>query len=122
MERKQEEQARQMKELQSQTECLWRENDRLWAQIKKSHDLGKDVRDSGCAAQLIALDKGKETIAPDNIDTPADNELSSSSSLSLSLSLEKNARESTKTRSGKRCSPHPAFSDAISSTSHRARR
>ena len=35
-------QARQMKELQGQAKNLRRENDQLWAQIKKSRDLGKD--------------------------------------------------------------------------------
>ena len=41
--RKQEEQARQMKELQGQVERLQHENDQLRAHIKKSHDLGKDA-------------------------------------------------------------------------------
>ena len=45
MERKQEEQAREMRELQDQAERLRRENDR--------HDLGKDVIDSGCDGQLV---------------------------------------------------------------------
>ena len=43
MEKKQEEQARQVKELQGHAECLQRENDQLRAQIEKSRDLGKDV-------------------------------------------------------------------------------
>ena len=47
MEKKQEEQVRQMKKLQGHLERLQRENDQLRAQIEKSHDLGKDVRDSG---------------------------------------------------------------------------
>ena len=46
MEKKLEEQARQMKELQGHAERLQRENDWLRAQIEKNHDLGKDVRDS----------------------------------------------------------------------------
>ena len=49
MKRKNEEQAREMKELQGQAERLRRENDQLWAQIEKSSDLGKDVQDSGRA-------------------------------------------------------------------------
>ena len=57
MERKQEEQARQMKELQGRVECLRLENDQLRVHIKKSRDLGKYERDSGCDAQLIARDK-----------------------------------------------------------------
>ena len=51
-----------------------------------------------------------------------DDELSSSSSPSLNLSPTKNTRESTRTRSFKRPSPHPASSDAVSGASHRARR
>ena len=47
MERKQEEQARQVKELQGQAERLCSENDQLWAQIEKSRNLEKDVRDNG---------------------------------------------------------------------------
>ena len=43
MEKKQEEQVRQMKELQGHVERFQRENDQLWAQIEKSLDLGKDV-------------------------------------------------------------------------------
>ena len=47
IEKKQEEQARQMTELQGHVERLQHENDQLWAQIEKSHNLGKYVRDSG---------------------------------------------------------------------------
>ena len=47
MERKQKEQARQMKELQGRVERLQPENDHLLAQIEKSCDIKKDVRDSG---------------------------------------------------------------------------
>ena len=99
MERKQEEQARQMKELQGHAECLQRENNRLQTQIEKSHDLGKDVRDRGRAAHLIALNKGKKPIILDDVNTPADDELSSGSSPSLSLSPVKDARGSIKTKS-----------------------
>ena len=105
MERKQEEQARRMKELQGQVERLWHKNDQLLAQIEKSLDLGKDVRDSDRAAQPITSDKGNEHVAPDDVDTPADDALSSGSSPFLSLSPTKNAQESTKTRLCKRPSP-----------------
>ena len=43
-----------------------------------------------------ARNKGKKPAIPDDVDTPADDELSSSSSPSLSLSLIMNAREGTK--------------------------
>ena len=49
-------------------------------------------------------------------------ELSSSNSPSLNLSLAKNTRESTRTRSRKKPSPHLAFSDTLSGASHKARR
>ena len=42
----------------------------------------------------IARNRGKKPIIPDNVDTPVDDELSSTSSPSLSLSPVKNARES----------------------------
>ena len=122
MERKQEEQARKIKELQGQVERLRRENDKLRAQIKKIYDLGKDAQDSGHNTQSITCDKRKGPIVPDNVNTPADNELSSGSSPSLNLSLAKNTRESIRIRSRKRPSPHHAFSDAISSASRKARR
>ena len=83
------------------------------AYIEKSRNLGKDVQDSGRAAQPIAHDKGKEPIVPKDVDTPADDKLSSGSPLSLSLSSAKNSRESTKTRSCRRPSRHPAFSDLV---------
>ena len=93
------------------------------AQIEKSCDLGKDVQDSGRVVHPIAHNRGNKPIIPDDVDTLTDDELSSSSSLpSLSLSLVKNARKSTKAKSCKRPSHHPAFSDVVSSASHKARR
>ena len=111
-----------MKELQDHAECLDRENDQLQASIEKSHDLGKDVRYKGQAMHPIAHNREKEPIIPDNVDTPTDDELSSGSSPSLSLSSAKNAQDSTKAKSRKKPSHHPAFSDAISGASRRARK
>ena len=85
--------------------------------LKKIRDLGKDTLERGHDEQTIFCDKGKGPIPPDT-----DNELSSGSSPSLSLLLTKNAWESTMTRSRKRPSPHPAFSDTISGASCKARR
>ena len=90
--------------------------------MKKSRDLGKDVQDSGRAAYSITCNKGKEPVILNYIATPADDELSSRSSPSLSLSLTKNAWERVKAKLHKRPSHHPAFSDAVSGVSHRARR
>ena len=78
--------------------------------------------DSGCDAQPITHDKGKGVIVPNNIDTPGDDELSLGNSPSLNLLSAKNTWESTRTRSRKRPSPHPVFSDAISGASRRVRR
>ena len=92
------------------------------SQIEKSRDLGKDVRDCDRVALPTTSNKGKEPTVSDDADTPADNELSSGNSPSLSLSPTKNAREGAKAKSHKRPSHHPAFSNAISGTSRRARR
>ena len=91
-------------------------------QIEKSRDLGKDVRDNGRNVHLNALNRGKEPIILDDVNAPADDELSFDNSPSLSLSLAKNARESIKAKSSKKPFHHPAFSDVISGASHRARR
>ena len=93
MERKQEEQSTRMKELQAHVERLQRENDQFRASIEKSHDLGKDVRDSDRAALPTAHNKWKDPTVPEEVDTPIDDELSSVNSPSLSLSSTKNARE-----------------------------
>ena len=108
MERKQEEQARQMKELQGQAERLWCDNDQLRAEIEKSHNLGKDMRDSDFDAQPIARDKGKGPVAPDNVDTLMDDELSLGSFPSLNLLSAKNTQESTSTVSIRSSPGEPA--------------
>ena len=122
MERKHEEQARHMKDLQGHAKRLQWENDQLWTQIEKSHDLGKDVRDSDRATLPTTRNKGKEPTVPNDVDTPANDKLSSGSSPSLSLSPIKNVRESEKAKSCKRPSHHPAFNDAVSGVSLRAKR
>ena len=70
----------------------------------------------------IAGNRGKEPIIPDNVDTPANDELSSSSSPSSSLSLVKNARESKKAKSYKKPLHLPTFSNVVSEASSRVRR
>ena len=72
--------------------------------------------------QPIARDKGKGPIVPDDVDTPEDDELSSSSSPSLNLSPVRNTRESIRTKSHKRPSPHLAFSNTVSGTSYKTKR
>ena len=92
------------------------------AWIEKIRYLGKDVLDNSRTAHLVAPNKGKEPIIPDDINTPVDNELSSGSSPSMNLSSTKNAQKSTKMRSRMRPLPHLAFSDAVSGASRKARR
>ena len=73
MEKKQEEQARQMKGLQKRTEHLQRENHRLRAQLEKRHDLDeRDAQDNGQVKHPIIRDKGKKFIVLDDVDIPAD--------------------------------------------------
>ena len=109
MKKKQEEQARQMKELQERAEQLQRENDHLQAQVQKRRDLDeRDAQDSGPARHPTVSDKRKKPIALDDVDTPADDELSSSSSPNLSLVKSK----SNKDRMRQRHSHRPAFSDS----------
>ena len=99
MEKKQEEQARQMQELQGRVERLQRKNDQLGAQVEKSRELGRDVQDGNRAKYPIAHNKGKEPIIPDNVDAPADDELSLGISPSMSLPLGRNTRGSTSAKS-----------------------
>ena len=122
MERKKEEQARWIEELQGHAEVLQRENDQLRTQIENSHDLGKEVRDGCQAVHPIARNRGKEPVIPDDVDTPIDDELSSGSSPSLSRLPTKNSWESAKPKSLKRPSYHPASNDAVSGASRRVRR
>ena len=72
--------------------------------------------------QPIAHDKGKGTVVLDDVNTPADDDLSSNSYPSLNLLLTRNTRESIRIILHKRPSPHHAFSDTISGASRRARR
>ena len=107
MEKKQEEQARQMKELQERVEHLQRENNCLRSQVEKMRDLDeRDVQDSGQAKHLVVRDKGKRPIVLDDADILADDELSTRSSLNPS------SAKSNKDRSRQRHSHRPAFSNS----------
>ena len=76
----------------------------------------KDLQDSGHARHPIARDKGKEPIVPDDVDTPADDELYSSGSLNLPPT------KSSRTRSCQRHSYRPAFSNTDNGTFRLVRR
>ena len=78
MEAKQEEQAMQMAELQEQANRLWEENERLRTQLEA--DRAEQSREPPRPFPPSRLNKGKEVIASDDIDLPADDELSSGSS------------------------------------------
>ena len=108
--------------MQGRDEHLQRENDQLRAQVEKSCELGRDVQDGDHAEQPSALNKGKEPIIPDDVDAPTDDELSSSRSPSMSPPPGRNALGNTRAKSRRKYSHRPAFSDAVSGASGRARR
>ena len=111
MEKKQENQARQMRELQNRVKHLQPENYRLRAQVEKKHDLGeRDGQDSGQARHPTAPNKGKEPIVPNDVDTPTFDELPSGSLPNHS------SAKSCRARSRKRHSYRPAFNNAKNGT------
>ena len=117
MEKKHEEQARQMRELQDRVEHPQRENDHLQAQVEKMHNLGeRDVQDNGQARQPAARDKGKEPIVPGDVDTSANDELSLGSLPNLSPT------KNNRVKSRQRHLHRPAFSNADNGMFCRARR
>ena len=90
--------------------------------LKKTMILEKTCEIAIVMHSRSARDKGKRLVTLDNVNTRVGNELSSGSFPSLNLSSTKNTRESTRTRSIKRPSPHPTFSDAVSGASSKARK
>ena len=96
MERKQEEQARQMHELQDCAERLQRENDQLQSQVV---ELGKDVQERDRAEPPIVCNKGKEPVIFGDCDALIDDKLSSGRSSSMSPPPGKNARGSIRAKS-----------------------
>ena len=93
MKKKQEEQARQMRELQDRAEYLQSENDHLRAQFEKRRNLSEgDAQDSRQAKHPTVRDKGKKPIIPDDEKIPTDDELSFSSSPNPSPAKSNKAR------------------------------
>ena len=93
MDKKQEEQARHMRELQEHAKRLQRENDCLRVQVEKRHDLGEgDAQDGGQAKHPTVRNKGKKPIIPNDADALADDELSSGSSPNPSSAKSNRAR------------------------------
>ena len=78
MEAKQEEQARQMAELQSLDDHLQQENNYLRARLEGERI--ENARGSNHPAPLLKQNKGKEPILLEDNDAAADDELSSGSS------------------------------------------
>ena len=115
--KKQEEQARQMKELQERAGQLQCENYRLRVQVEKRHDLDKrDTQYNGQAKHPVVCNKGIKLITFDDVETSAVDELSLGSSLNPSPAKSK----SNKDRSHQRQSHHPTFSNFNGGTFHRA--
>ena len=91
MEAKQEEHARQMAELHEQANWLREENERLRTRLEASR--AKQSREPPRPFPPSRPGKGKEVATPDNIDLPADDELSSGSSPLPRRSPSSNAAE-----------------------------
>ena len=80
---KQEEQAKQMAELQDHATRLQKENDRLRTRLEA--DRGENIRGRTHPAPPAQPSKGKEPILPGDNDPSVDDELSSGNSLSPDL-------------------------------------
>ena len=105
-----------MKELQENVEQLQCENNRPRAQVEQRHDLDeRDIQENGPVRHPAVRDKGKNPIALNDVDTPANDELSSGSSPNLSPIKSK----SNKDRMHQRRSHRPAFSDSNNGMLHR---
>ena len=78
METKQEEQARQMAELQSRVDHLQQKNDHLRAHLEE--DRGENARGTSHPTPPVKQNKGKEPILRADSDGGADDELSSGTS------------------------------------------
>ena len=115
METKQEEQARQMADLQSRADHMQQENDCPRARLEE--DRVENARGSSHPTPPVKQNKGKEPIGPDDSDAAANDELSSSSSPLPDLLPLKNNVE---TESRKR--PPRRSSRSVSGIPHRVRR
>ena len=91
MEARQAEQAKQMAELHEQANRLREENERLRTQLEAGR--ARQSREPPCPFPPSRPGKGKEVTAPDDVDLPADNELSSGSSPLPRCSPSPNAAE-----------------------------
>ena len=91
MEARQEEQTKQMAELHEQANQLWEENRRLRTQLEA--DRAGQSREPPSPFPPSRPSKGKEVAGPDDVDLPADDELSSGSSPHPRRSPSSNAAE-----------------------------
>ena len=108
IEARQEEQARQVAELHEQANRLREENERLRTQLEVGQV--EQSREPPRPLPPSRPDKGKEVAAPDDVDLPADDELSSDSSPLLRRSPSPNAAEA---HSRKRPSRQPSRSISV---------
>ena len=115
LEARQEEQARQVAELREQVNRLREENERLQTQLEAGQ--AKQSREPPRPFSPSRPGKGKEAAMPDDIDLPADDELSSGSSSLPRHSPSPNAAED---HSRKR--PPRRSSRTVSIARHRVRR
>ena len=83
MKRKQEEQARQMKELQGNVHACNGRMTSCWPRLRKTMVLEKMYEIANRVALPTAFNKEKEPVVPDDVDTPVDDELSSGNSYFL---------------------------------------
>ena len=102
MEAKQEEQARQMAELQDHATCLQQENDCMRTCLEANR--GENIRGCTHPAPPVHPSKGKEPILPGDSDPPADGELSSGSSPLPDLSPPQDNVEAESKKRPPRCS------------------
>ena len=91
MEARQEEQARQVAELREHVNLLWEDNEHLRTRLEAC--LAEKSLGPPRPLPPSRPDKGKEAVLPDDIDLPADDELSSDSSPLPRLSPSPNAAE-----------------------------
>ena len=98
-----------MNELQEHAKHMQHENDRLRSQVEKRREFDeRDAQDSGQEKHPVIGDKGKKPIALNDVETPAEDELSLGSSANPSLAK----RKSNKDRSCQRHSHRPALSNS----------
>ena len=115
LEARQEDQARQVAELREQANQLREENERLRTQLEAGRAV--QSREPPCPFPPACTNKGKEVAEPDDVDLPADDELSSGSS-----PLQRRSPSPSAVEAHSRKRPPRRSSRSISVARNRARR